>query len=58
MPPDGAFFMFYPSRRQNPAALRALIDFLRANKRSHMDGETHELAEPGKPAVGDAVAAD
>jgi DNA-binding transcriptional LysR family regulator len=49
MPPDGAFFMFYPSRRQNPAALRVLIDFLRANKRSHGDGETHELAELAAP---------
>jgi DNA-binding transcriptional LysR family regulator len=34
MPHAGAFFMFYPSRRQNPAALRALIEFLQSNLRS------------------------
>jgi DNA-binding transcriptional LysR family regulator len=30
-PPSDGFFLYYPSRRQNPAALQALIDFLRAN---------------------------
>lgn len=30
-PPSEGFFLYYPSRRQNPASLRALIDFLRAN---------------------------
>ena len=34
MPHAGAFFMFYPSRRQNPAALRALIEFMQSNLRS------------------------
>jgi DNA-binding transcriptional LysR family regulator len=34
MPHAGPFFMFYPSRRQNSAALRALIDFLQSNLRS------------------------
>jgi len=29
---DG-FFLYYPSRRQNPAALQVLIDYLRANLR-------------------------
>jgi DNA-binding transcriptional LysR family regulator len=33
-PTASGYFLFYPSRRQNPAALRALIDFLRANLRS------------------------
>ena len=28
-PPSEGLFLYYPSRRQNPAALRALIDFLR-----------------------------
>jgi DNA-binding transcriptional LysR family regulator len=28
-PPADGFFLYYPSRRQNPAALQALIDFLR-----------------------------
>jgi len=33
-PPPDAFYLYYPSRRQNPAALQALIDFLKANTRS------------------------
>ena len=32
-PPPDAFYLYYPSRRQNPAALQALIDFLKANLR-------------------------
>lgn len=31
LPPMDSFFLYYSSRRQNSAALRALIDFLRAN---------------------------
>ena len=34
LPRMPGFFMFYPSRRQNPAALQALIEFLRTNLRS------------------------
>jgi DNA-binding transcriptional LysR family regulator len=30
-PPSEGFFLYYPSRRQNLASLRALISFLRAN---------------------------
>jgi len=30
-PPSGGFCLYYPTRRQNPASLRALIDFLRAH---------------------------
>ena len=30
LPVTEGFFMFYPSRRQNPAALRVLIEFLRS----------------------------
>ncbi|MET0409130.1 MAG: LysR family transcriptional regulator [Hyphomicrobium sp.] len=30
MPPSDGFFLYYPSRRQNLASLRALIDFLKA----------------------------
>jgi DNA-binding transcriptional LysR family regulator len=33
-PPSEGFFLYYPSRRQNLASLRALIDFLRANLKS------------------------
>ena len=29
--PSEGFFLYYPSRRQNPAPLRALVDFLRTN---------------------------
>jgi DNA-binding transcriptional LysR family regulator len=32
--PTDAFYVYYPSRRQNPAALQALVDFLKANVRS------------------------
>ena len=28
LPEEDGFYLFYPSRKQNPAALRALIDFL------------------------------
>ena len=33
-PTGAAFALYYPSRRQTPAALQALIDFLRKNQRS------------------------
>lgn len=49
MPHAGAFFMFYPSRRQNPAALRALIEFLQSNlhssKRAAKDREASALTK-------------
>jgi DNA-binding transcriptional LysR family regulator len=32
-PTASGLFLFHPSRRQNPAALRALIEFMRANAR-------------------------
>jgi DNA-binding transcriptional LysR family regulator len=32
-PPSEAFFLYYPSRRQNPAVLAAFIDFVRADVR-------------------------
>jgi DNA-binding transcriptional LysR family regulator len=32
-PAPNAFYLYYPSRRQNPAALQALIEFLKANLR-------------------------
>jgi DNA-binding transcriptional LysR family regulator len=34
LPTTDGFFLYYPSRRQNSAALRAFIDFLRANLRT------------------------
>jgi DNA-binding transcriptional LysR family regulator len=33
-PVTDGFFLFYPSRRPNPAALRALIEFLRSDFRA------------------------
>jgi DNA-binding transcriptional LysR family regulator len=33
VPPPDAFYLYYPSRKQNPAALQALIEFLKANLR-------------------------
>jgi DNA-binding transcriptional LysR family regulator len=43
LPRMPGFFMFYPSRRQNPAALQALIEFLRANLRgSHQRSVTSD----------------
>jgi DNA-binding transcriptional LysR family regulator len=36
--PSDAFHLFYPSRRQNPAALQALIDFLRKNVTANGNG--------------------
>jgi DNA-binding transcriptional LysR family regulator len=37
LPVTEGFFLFYPSRRQNSAALRALIDFLRSELRHNGD---------------------
>jgi DNA-binding transcriptional LysR family regulator len=34
-PPSDGFFLYYPSRRQNPASLQALIDFLRTNLKTN-----------------------
>jgi DNA-binding transcriptional LysR family regulator len=31
MPPPDAYYLYYPSRRQNPPALQVLIDFFKAN---------------------------
>jgi DNA-binding transcriptional LysR family regulator len=41
--PSDAFYFFYPSRRRNPAALQALIDFLKRNVGASGNG--------GKPAI-------
>jgi DNA-binding transcriptional LysR family regulator len=37
-PPIDAFFLYYPSRRQNPAPLQALIDFLRTSLKTNAKG--------------------
>jgi DNA-binding transcriptional LysR family regulator len=38
-PTVSGLFLFYPSRRQNPAALRALIDFMRTDAQGASKGE-------------------
>jgi DNA-binding transcriptional LysR family regulator len=46
-PPADGFYLYYPSRRQNPAALQALIGFLRANfKASGSAGKEQRTAHP------------
>jgi DNA-binding transcriptional LysR family regulator len=48
-PPIDGFFLYYPSRRQNLASLRALIEFLRANLKPHaklaVDADQSTLAK-------------
>lgn len=39
-PPQSSFFLYYPSRRQTPTALRALIDFLRDDKTTRSGAKT------------------
>jgi DNA-binding transcriptional LysR family regulator len=43
LPVTEGFFLFYPSRRQNSAALRALIDFLRSEVRQNSNGAKAQL---------------
>ena len=45
-PPSGSYFLYYPSRRQVPAALRAVIDFFRSDGRSRPDGKKSGAARP------------
>jgi DNA-binding transcriptional LysR family regulator len=40
LPVTDGFFLFYPSRRQNSAALRALIEFLRSEPHSNIQQNT------------------
>jgi DNA-binding transcriptional LysR family regulator len=49
LPVTDGFFLFYPDRRQNPAALRALIEFLRADLRA-------DLRAGARPPNGAAMA--
>jgi len=46
LPVTEGFFMFYPSRRQNPAALRVLIEFLRSELRG--TARATALSNPAK----------
>ena len=49
-PPLGAFSLFYPSRRQPRAALTALVDFLREERRAAAaKREAVRMVAPAKP---------
>ena len=39
VPPPGAFYLYYPSRRQNPAALQVLVDFLKTEMKKRVSSE-------------------
>ena len=46
-PPSEGFFLYYPSRRQNLASLRAFIDFLRTNRKANASSaDADELISP------------
>jgi DNA-binding transcriptional LysR family regulator len=52
LPVTDGFFLFYPSRRQNSAALRAFIEFLRSQPYSKRQGSTAAQVlehDPEKP---------
>jgi DNA-binding transcriptional LysR family regulator len=44
-PPADASFLYYPSRQQNPAPLRALIDFLRTNLKTNARSRKEKAQE-------------
>jgi len=51
LPVTEGFFLFYPSRRQNSAALRAFIEFLRSDSKIHRNIATQVLEhDPEMPA--------
>jgi DNA-binding transcriptional LysR family regulator len=45
LPVTDGFFLFYPSRRQNPAVLRALIEFLRSELHSEEQRSTTRVLD-------------
>jgi hypothetical protein len=50
LPVTEGFFLFYPSRRQNSAALRAFIEFLRSDSKIQRKTATQVLEHgPEKP---------
>jgi DNA-binding transcriptional LysR family regulator len=44
LPPPDAFYLYYPSRRQNPAALQALVEFLKVNARAETRSDRRAAA--------------
>jgi hypothetical protein len=53
LPVTEGFFLFYPSRRQNSAALRAFIDFLRSD--SKIERKTRVLVHDPEEPVQDLI---
>src|SRR5258705_2386159 len=47
MPPPDAYYLYYPSRRQNPAALQVLIDLFKANLKTS-DSRTQRSPHHGR----------
>jgi DNA-binding transcriptional LysR family regulator len=53
-PPSEGFFLYYPSRRQNLASLRAFIEFLRTNRRANASAaDAHKLIAANGKKAGD-----
>jgi DNA-binding transcriptional LysR family regulator len=52
VPAANGFFLFYPSRRQNPAALQALIEFVRANQRANAGAAKDETERRSRAPLG------
>jgi DNA-binding transcriptional LysR family regulator len=48
-PPMEGFFLYYPSRRQNPAALRALIEFFRKESRGSARAQASQYNDSTEP---------
>jgi DNA-binding transcriptional LysR family regulator len=47
-PRSQGFFLYYPSRRQSLASLRALIDFLRTNLKTRTASEERKQRTVGR----------
>jgi hypothetical protein len=53
-PPSEGFFLYYPSRRQNLASLRAFIEFLRTSRKANASAaDAHELVAASGKKAGD-----
>jgi DNA-binding transcriptional LysR family regulator len=48
-PPLEGFFLYYPSRRQNPAALQALIEFFRKESRGSGRSQASQHSDSNEP---------
>jgi DNA-binding transcriptional LysR family regulator len=48
-PPREGFFLYYPSRRQNPAALQALIEFFRKESRGSARAQASQRSDSNEP---------